>query len=429
MDVHQLYQLYLKSRLISTDSRKILPGSVFFALKGENFNGNQFALQALEYGASAAIVDDEEVKSHPGIFRVENTLAALQALAAHHRLQSGIVILAITGSNGKTTTKELCRAVLSKKYTVHATGGNLNNHIGVPLTLLAMNEDVQIGIVEMGANHPGEIRELCQIARPDYGIITNVGKAHLEGFGSIEGVAQAKGELFQHLVANQKTIFLNEGSRHLKNAIPYDYKYVISYNSDRGIRVKSQRNNPLLELEVTDGKISFELKTNLLGSYNAENVLAACCVGLHLGVPFPLVREAVCDYRPQNHRSQLIDSGKNRIFMDAYNANPSSMRVAIDEFLLLHGTGKMMILGEMRELGNADRAEHLELVRYLQEKEVTQVFCVGKSFEQCLNGTEFLYFPDTDEVSAYLNEHPVTGRFILIKGSRANKLEKILPLL
>ena len=429
MDVSQIYHLYLKSRLISTDSRKVLPGSVFFALKGDQFNGNQFALQALENGASAAIVDEDPVKSHPGMYRVENTLAALQDLAAYHRLQTGVVILAITGSNGKTTTKELCREILSRRFTVYATGGNLNNHIGVPLTLLAMHDGIQIGIVEMGANHPGEIRDLCRIARPDYGLITNIGKAHLEGFGSIEGVARAKGELFQHLMMHGKTIFLNEGNSYLTDLVPYDYQFVVVYNSERGLRLKSLQSSPLLELEVTDGKKSFGLTTNLLGSYNAENVLAACCVGIHLGIPLPQVKEAIREYVPRNHRSQLIDSGRNRIFMDAYNANPSSMRAAIDEFLALPGNSKMMILGEMRELGNSEHVEHDELIRYLRDKEVKQVFCVGRSFEQCLKGTGFLYFTDTFTLSAYLAEHPVSGCFILVKGSRANQLEKILPML
>jgi UDP-N-acetylmuramoyl-tripeptide--D-alanyl-D-alanine ligase len=429
MDIHTLYQLYLKDRLVSTDSRNITPGCIFFALKGDNFNGNQFALQAIDKGASAAFVDEDQVKPHPRIFKVQNVLSVLQKLAAHHRKQSGFIILAITGSNGKTTTKELCRTVLSKKYSVYATGGNLNNHIGVPLTLLAMGPSVQVGIVEMGANHPGEIRDLCLIAQPDYGLITNVGKAHLEGFGSIEGVARAKGELFQHLMANRQTIFLNIGDQYMQKLVPDDYPHVVRYNGDKGLRVKSRSSDPLLRLAVTDGVIVAELKTNLLGSYNSENVLAACCVGIHLGVPLPLIREAIFEYRPQNHRSQLLDSGRNRLFMDAYNANPSSMRAAIDEFLLLNDHNKMMILGEMREMGDSAQEEHEALIRYLKDRKIQRVMCVGRSFELILSGTGYLYFATVEELLTHLTAHPVKDHFILVKGSRANKLEKVLPLL
>ena len=429
MDIHTLYQLYLQDRLVSTDSRNITPGCIFFALKGDNFNGNQFAMQAIDKGASAAIVDEDPVKPNPRIFKVKNVLSTLQKLAAHHRNQSGFIILAITGSNGKTTTKELCRTVLSKKFTVFATGGNLNNHIGVPLTLLAMGPSVQMGIVEMGANHPGEIRDLCLIAQPDYGLITNVGKAHLEGFGSIEGVARAKGELFQHLMANHQTIFLNIGNQYMQKLVPDDYPHVVRYNGDKGLRVKSRSSDPLLRLTVTDGLIVADLKTNLLGSYNSENVLAACCVGIHLGVPLPLIREAIFEYRPQNHRSQLLDSGKNRLFMDAYNANPSSMRAAIDEFLLLNDHNKMMILGEMREMGDSAHEEHEALIRYLLDRKIQQVMCVGRSFKLILSGTGYLYFATVEELLAHLTEHPVKDHFILVKGSRANKLEKALPLL
>ncbi len=428
MDIHNLYQLYLKSRLVSTDSRNITPGCIFFALKGDNFNGNRFAFQAIDNGASAAIVDEDPVKPHPKIFKVKQALSSLQQLAAHHRRQSGFLILAITGSNGKTTTKELCRTVLSKQFSVYATGGNLNNHIGVPLTLLAMDHSIQIGIVEMGANHPGEIRGLCLIAQPDYGIITNVGKAHLEGFGSIDGVARAKGELFQHLMASGKTIFLNVGDPHVHRLVPDEYPHVVRYNGDKSLRVKSRISDPLLRLTITDGIIDTDLKTNLLGGFNTENVLAACCVGIHLGVPLPLIREAVFEYRPQNNRSQLIDSGKNRLFMDAYNANPSSMRAAIDEFLLLNGHNKMLILGEMREVGDSDREEHKALIHYLIECKVQRVICVGKSFEHFLAGTGYLYFANVDELLTYHTEHPVRDHFILVKGSRANKLEKVLSL-
>jgi UDP-N-acetylmuramoyl-tripeptide--D-alanyl-D-alanine ligase len=429
MDIENLYQIYLESSLVSTDSRNIGRGCLFFALKGEHFNGNRFALQAIESGAAAAIVDEDPEIAHPRIFKVKQVLATLQSLAAWHRQHSKFTILAITGSNGKTTTKELCKAVLSQRFNVYATGGNQNNHIGVPLTLLAMDHAVQLGIVEMGANHPGEIRDLCSIARPDYGLITNVGKAHLEGFGSIEGVARAKGELFEFLMANEKTIFLNAGNSYMQKLVPDDYPYVVRYNGSKGLRVKDKSSNPFLKLAITGSNMAFDLETSLVGGYNAENVLAACCVGLHQGVTIPEIREAIEAYRPRNNRSQLIDSGKNRLFMDAYNANPSSMRAAIDEFLLFSGDKKLLILGEMREVGDSATKEHAVLIDYLMERKVQNAICIGRSFEKALAGTGYLFFETVDELITYIHQNPVTGQFVLIKGSRANQLEKAVPLL
>jgi UDP-N-acetylmuramoyl-tripeptide--D-alanyl-D-alanine ligase len=386
MTIEELYNLYLQSRLVSTDSRKILPGSIFFALKGENFNGNLFAMQAIEQGALAAIVD-EKPAPYAGIHQVDDVLTTLQQLAAYHRKQLGIPILAITGSNGKTTTKELCKAVLSKKFRVYATTGNLNNHIGVPLTLLAMNETVELGIVEMGANHPGEIRDLCAIASPDMGVITNVGKAHLEGFGSLEGVARAKGELFEYLRANHKTIFINDGNEFVRKLVPESYIPVIHYNGETGPLVITKKSNPFLEIEIRVSNKDYLLKTNLLGGYNAENVLAAFSVGIYEGVAQGDIKDAIESYTPQNNRSQFIESGKNRLFMDAYNANPSSMFAAIDEFLLTRQDKKLLILGEMKEVGDSSYYEHKALIDHLKEKHVGQAICVGVSFEKAMIGT------------------------------------------
>lgn len=429
MKIEELYKLFLQSGQVSTDSRKITPGSLFFALKGENFNGNQFALQAIEQGALAAIVDEEPVTPNTGIYRVNDVLTTIQQLAAFHRMQMGIPVLAITGSNGKTTTKELCKAVLSKKFNVYATTGNLNNHIGVPLTLLAMDDQVELGIVEMGANHPGEIRDLCAIAHPDMGVITNVGKAHLEGFGSLEGVARAKGELFDHLRANHKTIFINDGNEYVRKLVPGSYSAVIHYNGESGPRVISKRSNPFLELEIGVSGINYLLKTNLLGGYNAENVLAAFCVGIHMGVVPEDIRDAIESYMPQNNRSQLIDSGKNRLFMDAYNANPSSMIAAVDEFLQSGEDKKLLILGEMREVGESSYREHKALIDHMKERVVEQVICIGKSFEPAVAGSGFTYFETVDQLISHLKDHPLTGKYILIKGSRANRLEKLLEVL
>jgi UDP-N-acetylmuramoyl-tripeptide--D-alanyl-D-alanine ligase len=429
MKIEELYKIYLQSRLVSTDSRKISPGSIFFALKGENFNGNQFALQAIEQGALAAIVDEEPATPHTGIYRVDDVLSTLQKLAAFHRKQIGIPILAITGSNGKTTTKELCKAVLSRKFNVYATTGNLNNHIGVPLTLLAMNDQVELGIVEMGANHPGEIRNLCAIACPDMGVITNVGKAHLEGFGSLEGVARAKGELFEHLRANHKTIFINDGNEYVRKLVPDSYTPVIHYNSESGPRVINKKSNPFLELDINVSNQNYLLKTNLLGGYNAENVLAAFCVGTHMGMAPGDIKDAIESYKPQNNRSQFIESGKNRLFMDAYNANPSSMFAAVDEFLLTGEDKKLLILGEMREVGDSSYKEHKALIDHLKEKNVELAICIGKSFETAIAGTGYTYFETVEQLIGYLKEHPLTGFYILIKGSRANRLEKLLEVL
>jgi UDP-N-acetylmuramoyl-tripeptide--D-alanyl-D-alanine ligase len=429
MKIDELYKIYLQSRLVSTDSRQISPGCIFFALKGENFNGNKFALQAIEQGALAAIVDEEPATLHTGILRVEDVLTTLQQLAAFHRKQMGIPILAITGSNGKTTTKELCKAVLSKKFNVYATTGNLNNHIGVPLTLLAMNDRVELGIVEMGANHPGEIRSLCDIASPDMGVITNVGKAHLEGFGSLEGVARAKGELFEHLRANHKTIFINDGNEYVRKLVPDSYSPVVHYNGDKSPRAINKKSNPFLELEMMVSGRDYLLKTNLLGGYNAENVLAAFCVGIHMGVAPVEIQEAIESYKPQNNRSQFIESGKNRLFMDAYNANPSSMFAAVDEFLLSGEDKKLLILGEMREVGDSSYKEHRALIGHLEEKRVKKAFCIGKSFEKAVDGTGYTYFETVEQLISHLKDHPLEGYYILIKGSRANKLERLLEVL
>jgi UDP-N-acetylmuramoyl-tripeptide--D-alanyl-D-alanine ligase len=429
MDLEHLYQIYLENRLVSTDSRDISPGCIFFALKGENFNGNQFALRAIEAGASAAVVDEDPVEPNPRIFKVEQVLATLQKLAAFHRKESRFTILAITGSNGKTTTKELCRSVLSKKFRVYATRGNLNNHIGVPLTLLAMDHTIEVGIIEMGANHPGEIRDLCAIAQPDSGLITNIGKAHLEGFGSIEGVARAKGELFEYLMANHKTIFLNEGNEFIRKLVPPDYRKFLSYNGLKGIKVQDKTSNPFLKLKVAHGNEEFDLETKLIGGYNSENVLAACCVGLFFQVPVSQIREAIEEYIPRNNRSQLIDTGKNRLFMDAYNANPSSMRAAVDEFLRSDDNRKLLVLGEMRELGDSSVPEHEAMIGYLRDRKVKQVICIGKTFKQAAGDAGFLYFESADELNTYFSAHPVRDHFILIKGSRANQLEKVLPFL
>jgi UDP-N-acetylmuramoyl-tripeptide--D-alanyl-D-alanine ligase len=430
MDIKLLYELYLQKRMVSTDSRNIIPGSVFFALKGENFNGNLFAWNAIEKGAIAAVVDEDLPQEDSRLIRVENVLSALQQLASYHRRHSGITILSITGSNGKTTTKELCKAVLSKKFKVHATQGNLNNHIGVPLTLLSMPDDCQIGIIEMGANHPGEIASLCEIAQPDYGLITNIGKAHLEGFGGIQGVAKAKGELFNYLLKHEKVLFLNEGNPYLLPLVPENYGKVVRYNGENGLKITRCVSNPLLNIHISDDRnFSLQIQTNLAGSYNAENVLAACSVGIQFGISPNGIMDAIQEYTPMNNRSQLIKTSRNTIFMDAYNANPSSMSAAIGEFLKFEGQRKLLILGEMREVGDSSLSEHEEIIDQLKKQEVKNVICVGKAFESFALKAGYQYAPTIDELNDFLTKTSLSGYFIFVKGSRSNHLEKVIPLL
>ncbi len=429
MDIKELYELFLTGRTVSTDSRNIIPGCLFFALKGENFNGNSFASEAVEKGALVAIVDEDPEEQHPKIIRVDNVLHVLQHLAGYHRLLSGIPILAITGSNGKTTTKELCKAVLSVKYKVHATEGNLNNHIGVPLTLLSMDDTVEFGIIEMGANHPGEITLLSEIAQPDYGLITNVGKAHLEGFGSIQGVALAKGELFKHLMHRGKVLFVNDGNKYVRQLVPGDYPKAVRYNGDQGPQIQSMTGDPFLNLRIVNNNAADEIRTGLLGGYNAENVLAAYCVGLHMGIPAEAIKNSIQKYQPRNNRSQLLNTGKNRVFMDAYNANPSSMHAAISEFLRFEDPRKLFILGEMRELGDSALREHENIVNLLKEQGIRDAIFVGEAFGKAATEAGYTCVESTEQLSKWLSDKSLTGYFVFIKGSRSNMLEKVIPLL
>ncbi|MBN1159497.1 MAG: UDP-N-acetylmuramoyl-tripeptide--D-alanyl-D-alanine ligase, partial [Bacteroidales bacterium] len=384
---------------------------------------------ALSRGASLAVVDEPVLVSDSRIIRVHDVLSTLQHLSTLHREKSGFRILAVTGSNGKTTTKELCSAVLSKRYKVHATEGNLNNHIGVPLTLLSMDPGTELGIVEMGANHPGEIRFLCEIAKPDYGLITNIGKAHLEGFGNVENVLKAKGELFKYLMNHKRTLFVNDGDPYVKRLIPEGYDRCFYYNGKRGVYATGITGNLFMKMQIASGDRIQDISTKMIGRYNAENVLAAYCVGLHLGVPEDEMAEAINAYRSHGYRSQLIVSDRNRIFMDAYNANPSSMMAAISEFLAYPDQDKLFILGEMKEVGSRTNTEHREILSHLREKGITDVMCVGESFRIPSSESGYMFFGNADALAVYLRQQPVNGRFIFIKGSRSNRLEKILGLL
>jgi UDP-N-acetylmuramoyl-tripeptide--D-alanyl-D-alanine ligase len=429
MNLHTLYSIYRNHPDICTDSRDVRPGCLFFALRGDHFNGNKFVAEALGKGAAWAIADKKEGPSGDRITGVDDVLLTLQQLASYHRKECGFKILALTGSNGKTTTKELCSIVLSKRHKLFATRGNLNNHIGVPLTLLAMSPDMETGIIEMGANHPGEIRFLCHIAMPDYGLITNIGKAHLEGFGSIQGVKEAKGELFNYLSDNAGIIFANAGDKNIRTIIPAKNDRVIHYNSLETIWAERKGEGLFLELIVHDHNDSYPVKSQLVGTYNQENILAAWAVGKYFGIPPNLITESIETYTPSNNRSQFIRTRHNEIIMDAYNANPSSMKAAIENFLAIKHPASLIILGDMLELGESSVREHQSIIDMLMEQGIRPVICLGPNFKVPAKSAGYTWYPDVSAFQKALMNSPIRESFILIKGSRGNRMEKIVDLL
>ena len=427
MSIEELYELFIKYPTISTDSRKIEKDSLFFALKGENFNGNTYASKALENGAAYSVIDEASYKTDGRTILVEDVLTTLQHLATYHRLQLDIPIIAITGTNGKTTTKELVTAVLSKNFRVDCTKGNLNNHIGVPLTLLSMSASTQIGVVEMGANHPGEITALCEIALPNLGLITNVGMAHIEGFGSFEGVKQTKAELYRFVEETEGKIFLNTANPHLRemagsvDRIPYK-----TISKGEGIEGELIQSAPFMVFQVKFPKGWLYVKTNLAGGYNLENALAAVCVGNFFGVePFEIV-SAIEAYRPSNNRSQFVKTANNQLLMDAYNANPTSMEAALENFRAFDVPLKGVILGDMLELGNASHEEHQKIVDKLAKMNLTLVMLTGKEFSKCKVPDGFLIFEDNTLLVNYIEHLNPQGYLFLIKGSRGMKLETVV---
>lgn len=430
MKTDEIYKLFLESAGITTDSRNIRENQIFFALWGENFNGNKFAEEAIRKGAAAAIIDDPAYETDRTIL-VDDCLIELQALASHHRKQMNIPVIAITGSNGKTTTKELLAAVLSKKYRIHYTKGNLNNHIGVPLTILSAPSGTRIMIVEMGANHVGEIRTLCQIAKPDFGIITNIGTAHIEGFGSFEGVVRAKTELYEYLKTINGVALYNDKDKLLTEKI---FRYVIRavpFSDPTGLplTIEQEEAGMNLVLRVKYNHEQFILKSNLFGSYNYWNIKAAIASGLFFEVPVNDVVTAIEEYKPANNRSQVRITGKNRVICDSYNANPSSMNQALASFIALPDKPKMAILGDMLELGEKSEEEHRKIINNLAEAKIDKALLTGKIFSKVYNGTEFLTFPDVTAVSEFLKKHQFEGYTVLVKGSRGIGLEKIYDLL
>ena len=426
MNTEALYALYKEHPLVTTDSRKCPEGSIFFALKGETFDGNNYALQALEKGCAFAVVDNPDVaKQDERLILVPDVLAALQELAAYHRKAWGKTVLQITGTNGKTTTKELISAVLSEGKNVLYTEGNLNNHIGVPLTLLRIKPEHDIAVIETGANHPGEIADLCRIVEADYGLITNVGRAHLEGFGSFEGVKQTKGELYDDLHKRGKKLFLNAFDEDLLQ-MAQSREFVLWEDALPYVEGRVSEATPFVEMQwrAEDDAPWHTVKTNLIGAYNIANLRAAVTIGLHFGLTPEQINHALEAYKPTNSRSELREVGNNRLIIDAYNANPSSMKAALTNFSFFGDKHKMVILGDMRELGEESLEEHRRIVGQLQGMELERIWLVGSEFEKVAE-EGMCVFKDVEEVKAALKAEPISDSTILIKGSNGTKLYQL----
>lgn len=424
MSIEELYKIYLQYPSVQTDTRKLKAGDLFFALKGDNFNGNTFAQKAIETGAVYAVIDEAAYAITGKTILVDDVLTTLQQLAKFHRQQFNIPFLAITGSNGKTTTKELIYAVLSSAFRTYTTEGNLNNHIGIPLTLLKVKKDAQLAVIEMGANHQQEIASYCSYALPTHGLITNCGKAHLEGFGGMEGVRKGKGELFDHLRNHNGTAFVMwdyEYLQEMSRGITTILTYGTTNATVEGIAEKSE---PFLEVNILKGTGAGILKTQLVGDYNLPNVLAAVAVGKHFGVPDEKIKAAIEAYSPSNSRSQLLKKGTNTIILDAYNANPSSMKLAIENFARIQADKKVLLLGAMAELGEESLAEHQSIVNLIRQYRWTHVALVGGDFLKINH--PFLSFPDAAAAKQWLQQQQLEHTQLLVKGSRSMKMETVL---
>ena len=426
MDIKSIHNYFLQCKSVSIDTRKIEPDSLFVAIKGENFDANTFANEALEKGAKFVIIDNPSFFVDHRTLVVEDSLKTLQELAKFHREFLKIPIIALTGSNGKTTTKELIHVVLSKKYNTKATLGNLNNHIGVPLTLLSFNKETEIGIVEMGANHQKEIEFLCEIAKPDYGYITNFGKAHLEGFGGVEGVIKGKSEMYAYIRNNHKTVFVNLNDPIQVEKTLNINSFTFGLNTPANVTIQSIKANPFVEVQINNIKIS----SHLIGLYNSNNINAALAIGINFGVPLIDIKKAIEDFVPQNNRSQMLTMNSNEIILDAYNANPSSMVVALENFFQLENQNKIAILGDMFELGEESQSEHKSIVDLVVNKNSLKTFFIGNDFyENRIQSDKCNFYSSFEDFSKEFNGKEIKNTLLLIKGSRGMALERTLQLL
>lgn len=426
MSIEELYKIYLQYSSVQTDTRRLQKGDLFFALKGTNFNGNEFAQKAIQAGAAYAIIDEEKYMAGDKTILVGDVLSTLQQLAKFHRQKFNVPFIAITGSNGKTTTKELIHAVLSSKYRTYTTTGNLNNHIGVPLTILKIKQDAQMVVIEMGANHLREIASYCDIALPTHGLITNCGKAHLEGFGSEEGVRKGKGELYDHLRMHNGTAFVMwdyQYLREMSKGIANIYKYGTAEADVEGMAVQS---DPFLDVQFNK-EIKTLIKTKLVGAYNLPNVLTAAAVGNFFSVEEEKIKDAIENYSPSNSRSQLMQKGSNKIILDAYNANPSSMKAAIENFGKAEGGSKILVIGAMAELGAASVQEHQDIIEEIKKYKWKNVLLVGGDFLKTKH--PYQQFVKPEEAGKWLKENNIQNSYLLVKGSRSTAMEKILEYL
>lgn len=427
MTTEQLYELFLQHPSVQTDTRKLAPGDLFFALSGPNFNGNDFAMKALEAGAAYAIVDEEIANADSRILKVDNVLDSLQLLAKHHREQFDIPFIAITGSNGKTTTKELVSSVLAAHYKTYTTQGNLNNHIGIPLTLLRVGSDAEMAVIEMGANHQKEIAGYCQYVEATHGIITNAGKAHLEGFGGVEGVRKGKGELFDYLRSNNGTAFIFNDYDYLQQMSAGIERVVTYGTANAEVTGRSLPSETFLKVELTSEASPVVIETQLVGDYNLPNVLCAVAIGKYFEVPLEKIVSAIESYVPGNSRSQMLVKGSNHIILDAYNANPSSMKVAVENIAGIKAGKKVLMLGAMMELGEESIAEHQNLVALIRKYSWDKVVLVGGDFGRIEH--PFIYFNTSSEAAAWTAAQGFEDTYILIKGSRSVQMEKIAEVL
>lgn len=429
MEISELYNIYKQYPEISTDTRNSPKDSIFFALKGANFNGNEYAEKAVDSGCSYAIVDEEKYATRPNIILVKDSLETLQQLALYHRKQMiKKPVVAITGTNGKTTTKELIYSVLSQEYNVIATQGNLNNHIGVPLTLLRMKKEHEIAIIEMGASHVGEIKFLAEMAMPNYGLITNLGHAHIEGFGSFENVVKAKGELYEYIRSSRDgKIFIDYDNTLLREMAEGITSIYYGLEEDLFISGKVMSISPFLELEWKFGNKRNKVKTRMIGEYNLSNALAAITIGKYLGVKASLICKALGEYMPTNNRSQLKETEKNMLIIDAYNANPTSMHAALENFDHMEVNRKVLILGDMKELGPDTDTEHQKVADYISHHNFDRVIFIGDNFSRI--DTKYPRFKSMDDLKAYLEENPIEDSYVLLKGSRGVQLERCIEML